>query len=267
LGFGSIGEIALRIDPIDVRDRHMTSIDSNRAREKPAVSVRLLDGFELLVGDQPVSIIPSSQRLLAYLALHGGSVTRATLAGTLWPSAPDRRAAACLRSALWRLVKPPHVLIESRRETLRIGPAVDVDVTAVRRFVADLARRTTLAPEVAMSVTSLSADLLPGWTEQWVVAERDWFRQMCLRALEMLSERFRTRGDHFHAHETAVAAVRADPLRESAHRCLIEPGRRQPRRRSAPVHELPVAPAHRTRPVPISGDTPVGSTSVQHSGQ
>lgn len=186
------------------------------------VSVRLLDGFELLVDDQSVPIIPSSQRLLAYLALHGGSVTRTALAATLWPNAPDRRAAACLRSALWRLVKPPHILIESRRETLRIGPAVEVDVAAVRRFVTDLAGPAGIAADVAMSVNSLSADLLPGWTDHWVVAERDWFRQVCLRALEMLSERFRTRGDHFRAHETAVAAVRGDPLRESAHRRLIE---------------------------------------------
>jgi DNA-binding SARP family transcriptional activator len=71
-------------------------------------------------------------------------------------------------------------------------------------------------------VATLAADLLPGWTEQWVVAERDWFRQVCLRALEQLSERFRASGDHFHAQETAQAAVRSDPLRESAHRRLIE---------------------------------------------
>lgn len=197
----------------------MPLIDSSHTWEKPMVSVRLLDGFELLVGDQPVPIIPSSQRLLAYLALHDGPVTRTALAATLWPTSPDRRAAACLRSALWRLVKPPHALIETQRETLRIGPAVEVDVTAVRRFVADLA---VTAPDVPMSVTSLSADLLPGWTDHWVVAERDWFRQVCLRALEMLSQRFRVRGDHFRAHETAVAAVRVDPLRESAHRRLIE---------------------------------------------
>jgi DNA-binding SARP family transcriptional activator len=200
----------------------MTPTETNRTWQRPVVSVRLLDGFELLVGDQSVPVIPSSQRLLAYLALHGRSVTRTALAAALWPSTPDRRAAACLRSALWRLVKPPHVLVQTRGETLRIGPAVEVDVSAVRKFVADPASPAVTTPEAPMSVTSLSADLLPGWTEHWVVAERDWFRQVCLRALEMLSERFRTRGDHFRAHETAVAAVRGDPLRESAHRRLIE---------------------------------------------
>lgn len=191
-------------------------------RERPVISVRLLDGFELRVDDQRVPIIPSSQRLLAYLALHEASVRRSALAAALWPSVPARRAAACLRSALWRLVKPPYSLVEASRETLRIGPAVDIDVISVRRFAADLATPTAAAAVCPVPVKSLTGELLPGWTEPWVEAERDWFRQLCLRALEMLSERFRVHGDHFHAHETAAAAVRGDPLRESAHRRLIE---------------------------------------------
>ncbi|MGH3876984.1 MAG: AfsR/SARP family transcriptional regulator, partial [Actinophytocola sp.] len=80
------------------------------------------------------------------------------------------------------------------------------------------------APSVSVPVPVgwLTADLLPGWTDEWVVAEREWFREMRLRVLEVLSERFRVRGDHFHAYETAMAAVRGDPLRESARRRLIE---------------------------------------------
>lgn len=180
--------------------------------------MRLLDGFELLVGAEPVPVIPSSQRLLAFLALHEGPVTRPTVAATLWPGASTQRAAACLRSALCRLVKPPHTLVEANRERLRISSAVQVDVHRVRSLVS--AGATT--PDPLVPVSMLAADLLPGWTEQWVVAEREWVRQVCLRALELLSERFRTIGDYFHAHETALAAVRGDPLRESAHRRLIE---------------------------------------------
>ena len=187
------------------------------ATDPPVIAMRLLDGFELLLGNEPVPVIPSSQRLLAYLALHEGSVPRQTVAAVLWPQASTQRAAACLRSALWRLVRPPFQLIEAGKERLRLGSAVTVDVTTVREFVAE---RAPLAPSV--SLPALTADLLPGWSERWVVAERDWCRQVCLRALEMLSERFRESGDHFRAHETAAAAVRGDPLRESAHRRLIE---------------------------------------------
>jgi DNA-binding SARP family transcriptional activator len=183
--------------------------------DAPSISMHLLDGFELLVDEEPVPVVPSSQRLLAFLALHEGSVTRAAVAEALWPAATVRRGAACLRSALWRLVKPPHALVDTGRDRLRIDPAVQVDVTRLRRFV-------TASAEPPLPVATLTAELLPGWSDQWVVAERDWFRQMCLRALEQLSERFRTLGDLLHAHETALAAVRGDPLRESARRRLIE---------------------------------------------
>jgi len=189
------------------------------ADHHPVVAVRLLDGFDLLVDRRPTPVIPSSQRILAYLALHERPVDRGVLAEALFPGIPAGRAAARLRSALWRLVRPALPLVETGHTTLGLAPSVTVDVVTVRRFAADLAapgRRPTSPP------APLTADLLPGWTEQWVAAERDWLRQLCLRTLEALSERFRAVGDHYHAHEAAEAAVRSDPLRESAHRKLIE---------------------------------------------
>jgi DNA-binding SARP family transcriptional activator len=188
----------------------------------PLISVRLLAGFELLVDDRGVPIPPNSQRLLAYLALHNGPVTRNTLAAALWPDIPGRRAAACLRSSLWRLVKPPHALVEAGQGLLRIATEVQVDVASVRQYAAELAGPGQLVLAPPVPVAWLTADLLPGWTDEWVEAEREWFRELRLRALEVLSERFRVGGDHFHAHETAIAAVRGDPLRESARRRLIE---------------------------------------------
>jgi DNA-binding SARP family transcriptional activator len=195
---------------------------SKHAGDRPPVAIRLLNGFQLWVGEQCVPVMPSSQRLLAFLALHDGWVTRSTLAGALWPGTTDRRAASCLRSALWRLVQPRHALVDPHGGVLGLDPSIQVDVAVVRRFAAELARPGTPVPAAVPAVATLAADLLPGWTEPWVSTERDWFRQMCLRALETLSERFRSIGDHFHAHETAIAAVRGDPLRESAHRRLIE---------------------------------------------
>jgi DNA-binding SARP family transcriptional activator len=40
--------------------------------------------------------------------------------------------------------------------------------------------------------------------------------------LEVLSEKLRSCGDHHHAHQAALAAEQTDPLRESAHRTLVE---------------------------------------------
>ncbi|MFL6143728.1 MAG: BTAD domain-containing putative transcriptional regulator [Labedaea sp.] len=188
----------------------------------PGVCVRLLDGFQLWVADRCVPVMPSSQRLLAYLALRDGAVTRAAVAAALWPEATERRAAACLRSALWRLVKPPYALIEVRGALLGLHPQVDTDVDQVRRLATGLADPRAHRTDPALPLAALTAELLPGWTEPWVGIERDWVRQMSLRVLETLSARFRSSGDHFRAHETAAAAVRSDPLRESAHRRLIE---------------------------------------------
>jgi DNA-binding SARP family transcriptional activator len=177
----------------------MNASRTSGSTDQPVITIKLLDGFELLVGDEPVPVIPSSQRLLAFLALHGATVPRQTVAAAMWPQATAKRAATCLRSALWRLVKPPHPLIECGKDRLRVAAAVAVDVAMVRAFVAEQA-----APPLRVPVTALAAELLPGWSEPWVEAEREWCRQTCLRALEVLSERFRVRGDYFRAHETAL---------------------------------------------------------------
>jgi DNA-binding SARP family transcriptional activator len=188
----------------------------------PTIHVQLLDGFGLRVDDHPVAVPPSSQRLLAFLALHGGPVTRPALATALWPGTTASRASACLRSALWRLVKATRGLAVVQHGALTLGPDTEVDVRVVRRFADHLANPPLADAADGPPLAALTAELLPGWTDAWVTDERDWFRQLCLRTLETLSARLHARGDTFHAHEAAVAAVRGDPLRESAHRRLIE---------------------------------------------
>ena len=52
--------------------------------------------------------------------------------------------------------------------------------------------------------------------------ERERFRQMQLHALEALSRRLVRMGLYARALDAALAAVAADPLRESAHRMVID---------------------------------------------
>src|SRR3569833_3299796 len=63
----------------------------------------LLGGFELHHGGRGVAASPSAQRLLAYVATRRHAVNRVAAARALWPDYPDTRAAATLRSTLWRL--------------------------------------------------------------------------------------------------------------------------------------------------------------------
>ncbi|ANZ41628.1 hypothetical protein BBK82_42445 [Lentzea guizhouensis] len=191
----------------------MTLTEPTTARS-PAMHIQLLDGFRLGHGRTPVHVVPGAQRLLALLALREGPVPRAVAAALLWPEASTRRAAACLRSSLWRLGRPVPLVV-TVDDTLVLNAEVEVDFHRASALTAE----PGADPD---SVALLKADLLPGWAQPWVETERDWWRQARLHALEVLSERLRSRGDHHHAHQAALAAVQTDPLRESAHRALVE---------------------------------------------
>jgi DNA-binding transcriptional activator of the SARP family len=65
-------------------------------------------------------------------------------------------------------------------------------------------------------------DLLPGWYDDWTILERERLRQRVLHALEAQSRILSSEGQHADAVDVALAVVRAEPLRESAHRTLIE---------------------------------------------
>ena len=78
-------------------------------------------------------------------------------------------------------------------------------------------------------------DLLPGWDDDWLLLERERVRQIHLHALEALSTRLRVSGRFGRAIEAALAAVAAEPLRESAHNALM----------AAHLGEGNIAEAHR----------------------
>ena len=64
-------------------------------------------------------------------------------------------------------------------------------------------------------------DLLSDWNEDWVLIERERFRQARLHALEALCDRYSEAGLMMPTIQAGLAAVTADPFRESAHRALI----------------------------------------------
>jgi DNA-binding SARP family transcriptional activator len=70
-------------------------------------------------------------------------------------------------------------------------------------------------------LTEAGADLLPDWYDDWVLIERERFRQLRLSALECLCVELTAEHCYPQAVEAGVSAIAADPLRESAHRVLI----------------------------------------------
>jgi DNA-binding SARP family transcriptional activator len=63
--------------------------------------------------------------------------------------------------------------------------------------------------------------LLPDWYDDWAVAEAEAWRQLRLHALDALAERLTAAGKFADATSAALAAVKAEPLRETAHAALI----------------------------------------------
>src|SRR5207302_1114287 len=63
--------------------------------------------------------------------------------------------------------------------------------------------------------------LLPGFYDDWVLDERDRLGQLRVHALEALCKHLTTRGRYGQAVAAGMAAVAAEPFRESAQVALI----------------------------------------------
>jgi DNA-binding SARP family transcriptional activator len=187
------------------------------------IDVFLLDGFRLYNGDARLRVPDTCQRVVALLALHPTTLSRAFVAGSLWAERPDCQAHGSLRTAVWRLQKLCPGLLTASSRDLALASDVTVDV---REFMSSA--RRLLAGSSGQSEPSApdwpwdSLELLPGWYDEWVVAERERIRQLHLHALELLAEQLANRGCFGSALEAALRVVRIDPLRESAQRLVIQ---------------------------------------------
>lgn len=181
----------------------------------------LLGRFEVIARAESLDLPNPSQRLLALLALENGyPLPRSHVAGTLWPEASEQAARSNLRSALWKLGPQRDSLIAATTHSLRLKPDVWVDLHERRAWA-----RRILDPAwngVPPSAQLFADDLLPDWSDVWVEPERESYRQLRLHTLETLSGRL-TKANRFgEAVEVGLMAVASAPLRESAHRVVIQ---------------------------------------------
>lgn len=187
--------------------------------------VALLGGFVFSVeGDALLGISTGSRRLLAFLAVRDRTVTRGQAAATLWPDSSEQRAGASLRAAVSRLEDPARRAIKVTAHDLSLDKGVIVDVhyseALARRLIDRDAPRSE--NDIAVpAVSALSDDLLPGWYDDWaVIAAEDW-HQLRLHALEAVAARLTKAVRLAEAAAAAMAAVRAEPLRETSRAALI----------------------------------------------
>jgi DNA-binding SARP family transcriptional activator len=187
------------------------------------VRLGLLGGFRLSIEAEEVPLPMNAQRLVCFLALHDQPLLRSFVGGSLWGESTDHRAGGSLRSALWRLRRATYPLVSVTSDHIELSPIVAVDLRegeALAHKVLDPSQELDDVAEVNEEV--LSADLLPDWTEDWVLLERESYRQLRLRALEALCRRLATKGRFGQAVQAGMVAVSGEPLRESARHALIE---------------------------------------------
>ena len=149
---------------------------------------------------------------------------RASVAGTLWPESTEEHAYSNLRSALTRLSRLTRDAVLVTPLDLCLAEGVSVDIRESRALAHRLLDPDAVLREgdlTARAIAALSVDALPDWYDDWVLVEAEEWRQLRLHALEALADRLLAEARFGEATGAALAAVRAEPLRESSRAAVI----------------------------------------------
>lgn len=207
--------------PLGATRLSMTPHNSWLPEDGSSAALGLLGGFSLLVGRELVSVPTGARRMLAMLAVSGQPMTRSYLAGSLWPEACEPRAYANLRAALWRLRQLPSDVVVDVHGNLALHDEVHTDLGAFVDWSERLISGRGRLCDLAVRPSAFGWELLPGWYDDWLEIERERTRQLWLHAVEALAHELIRLGHCARAVDAGLAAVRADPLRETAHRMVI----------------------------------------------
>jgi DNA-binding SARP family transcriptional activator len=186
------------------------------------VRLILLDGFSLTSEGGVIDLPAGVQRLVAFLGVQARPLLRTYIAGSLWPDATEEHAGGNLRSALWRIHQVDLDFIETSRSYIRLSSEVDVDLHQMTAQARRLMDPLVECQENDLEHGPLLGELLSGWYDDWVIFERERARNLRLHALEALCGRLARLGRFGPAIEAGLSAVAGEPLRESAHRTLIQ---------------------------------------------
>src|SRR5829696_7998919 len=204
-----------------------------------ALRLCLLGGFELKASRAMANTPRKVKALLAYLALSPDVPhARDKLATLLWETSGEGQARQSLRQALVDLRKALPAadnILHCTHETVTLGAAaIEVDVLELKR----LYDRAT--PEAFEQAAGLyRGELLDGLNsrapafEDWLALEATRVREQALGAMTQLLDHCLATGAIEPGVQWALHLLALDPLRESAHRALMQLYARQGRYGSA----------------------------------
>jgi DNA-binding SARP family transcriptional activator len=186
------------------------------------IGLALMRGFSLVHRREPVSLPLAAQRVVAFVALRDRPTLRLHVASSLWIDLPEKRALANLRSALWRLRQPGIDVVIASGAYLSLRGNVTVDVRELTTRSKAMLAAGAGRPGANYDEVLSAGDLLPDWYDDWVLIERERLRQLRLHALEQASADLAAEHRYGEAIQAALAVIADEPLRETAHRQLIE---------------------------------------------
>jgi DNA-binding SARP family transcriptional activator len=189
--------------------------------EPDTLHIELLRHFRVTSDGVRVVLGRASERFIAYVALEDRSFSRDQIAGALWPDTSQSRAAANVRRTLSLVRRHAPGLVCSDAHHLSLVSGVSVDVRAQRCLIEAITggeRVRINADELRL----LRGDLLPGWDELWLASSRQELRQLRLISLEAVAAAHLEESRPASALAVALCAANDEPLRESAHRLVVQ---------------------------------------------
>lgn len=184
----------------------------------------LLGGFRLERDGKPVKLpTRKTESLLAYLALRRGPHARRALARLLWGDAPDEHARRSLRVAFSALRKALGDAIFADASTAQWNhdAICEVDALAFESSVMNLATADDLVEATSAALMPYAGELLAGYYDDWIAADRERYRSLYVGALLRLIAHHRDQGAYAAAIDAAGRLLRTDPANELAHRQLM----------------------------------------------
>ena len=208
---------------------------------KSALNLALFGGIHLELNGTAVTGLVSrkAEALFIYLACQPRPFPRDTLAALLWPENDQQRALANLSVVLSSLRKQLGDYLLADRYTVAFNDALParLDVAEFEQAISQARRQQqksgrlsrTVAAQLATAVALYQGDFLAGFSlrdapdfEAWALLEQERYRQMALDALADLVQFHLQRSQTGDGIAQAQRLLALDPLREEAHRQLMQ---------------------------------------------